>query len=165
MKVYISETAEQTQKIAFSLTKELLEKFWYVYFLLEGNLGAGKTEFVKGVAKGLGMSSRKIHSPTFVFITEHYKKDKFLYHIDFYRLEKNFLPKILLDHIEENQFIRRKKVVSCIEWANKVPQKIIKKIVYESKKLFNNNLEVFVKVKIEILRDCKRKIYISRVGV
>ncbi len=53
---------------------------------LSGELGAGKTTFVKGVAKGLGVRSEKeVASPTFVLIHEY--KGKFpVYHLDWYRL-------------------------------------------------------------------------------
>ncbi|MEN3202195.1 MAG: tRNA (adenosine(37)-N6)-threonylcarbamoyltransferase complex ATPase subunit type 1 TsaE [Atribacterota bacterium] len=54
--------------------------------LLEGELGAGKTVFVKGMAKALGISEEQVRSPTFGLIHE-YLGDPFpLYHMDFYRL-------------------------------------------------------------------------------
>lgn len=55
---------------------------------LSGQLGAGKTTFVKGVAKGLGVRSEKdVSSPTFVLIHE-YKGRVPVYHLDWYRLDK-----------------------------------------------------------------------------
>lgn len=53
--------------------------------LLEGDLGAGKTTFTKGIAKGLGVK-RIVSSPTFTLIKE-YEGTYSLYHIDAYRLE------------------------------------------------------------------------------
>lgn len=53
--------------------------------LLEGNLGAGKTTFTKGIAKGLGIH-RTVNSPTFTIIKEYQGKIP-LYHMDVYRLE------------------------------------------------------------------------------
>lgn len=52
---------------------------------LEGDLGAGKTTFTKGLAKGLGIT-RTINSPTFTIVKE-YEGDLPLYHLDVYRLE------------------------------------------------------------------------------
>jgi tRNA threonylcarbamoyladenosine biosynthesis protein TsaE len=54
---------------------------------LEGDLGAGKTCFVKGLATGLGIDEEEISSPTFTLIAEHYRRKLPLYHIDLYRLE------------------------------------------------------------------------------
>ncbi|SRR5579875_573950 len=53
---------------------------------LTGDLGAGKTCFVKGLARGLGLDEDRVLSPTFTMIQEH--RGRFtLYHIDLYRLE------------------------------------------------------------------------------
>src|SRR5215831_7612211 len=54
---------------------------------LEGDLGAGKTCFVKGLAVGLGIDEDEISSPTFTLIAEHYRGKIPLYHIDLYRIE------------------------------------------------------------------------------
>ena len=54
---------------------------------LEGDLGAGKTCLVKGIARGLGFDADEIVSPTFTLIAEHYREEITLYHIDLYRLE------------------------------------------------------------------------------
>ncbi|MEC4686282.1 MAG: tRNA (adenosine(37)-N6)-threonylcarbamoyltransferase complex ATPase subunit type 1 TsaE [Nitrospirota bacterium] len=52
---------------------------------LYGDLGAGKTTFVKGIARGLGIEEREITSASFVIIAEHYGRIP-LYHIDLYRV-------------------------------------------------------------------------------
>lgn len=54
--------------------------------LLEGDLGAGKTTFAQGVAKGLGVDEF-VNSPTFVIINEYFSGRLSLYHMDLYRVE------------------------------------------------------------------------------
>ena len=52
---------------------------------LSGSLGAGKTVFVKGLARGLGIPERGVRSPSFVILTEHHQGRLPLFHFDFYR--------------------------------------------------------------------------------
>ncbi len=75
-------TEEETQQIAYVLGEIVQQKD---VILLEGDLGAGKTTFTKGFAKGLGVK-RTVNSPTFNIIKE-YKGRIPLYHMDVYRLE------------------------------------------------------------------------------
>lgn len=75
-------TVEETQSIAEKLATMLKPGD---VITLEGELGAGKTTFTKGLAKGLGIK-RNISSPTFTIIKE-YEGSLPLYHMDVYRLE------------------------------------------------------------------------------
>lgn len=73
---------EDTFSIAFNLSKKLKGG---EILLLSGDLGAGKTVFSKGIAKGLGINE-EITSPTFILMNE-YQGEKFImYHIDAYNL-------------------------------------------------------------------------------
>src|SRR5690606_14193324 len=57
---------------------------------LQGELGAGKTQFVRGLAMGMGIDPRSVSSPTFVFVQEYEPEDPealVLVHIDAYRLQ------------------------------------------------------------------------------
>lgn len=84
---------------------------------LQGTLGAGKTHFVKGLAKGLDAASpSEVTSPTFVLLKEYPGRLR-LYHFDAYRLK----------HADEMEEIGCEEVfgsggVSVIEWADHVPQ-------------------------------------------
>jgi tRNA threonylcarbamoyladenosine biosynthesis protein TsaE len=77
----VTRNPEETFRLAESLAKKLRAGD---VLLLEGDLGAGKTTFTKGLAKGLGIE-RTINSPTFTIIKE-YKGRIPLYHMDVYRL-------------------------------------------------------------------------------
>ena len=74
----LTENEEQTMNLAKKLT-ELLEPG--MTLLLEGNLGAGKTTFTKGIGEGLGVK-RIIKSPSYTIIREYQDGRLPLYHID-----------------------------------------------------------------------------------
>lgn len=83
--------------------------------LLEGDLGSGKTTFVKGLARGLGIRDvSEVKSPTFV-IMHIYKTKPPLYHFDLYRLEGG----ADLDSIGFQDFLNDPQAVACVEWAER----------------------------------------------
>lgn len=81
---------------------------------LVGELGAGKTAFVQGVALGLGISAR-VASPSFTIVNEHQGRLP-LFHVDFYRLESAGE----LEHIGFDDYFGRGGVV-VVEWADRFP--------------------------------------------
>jgi tRNA threonylcarbamoyladenosine biosynthesis protein TsaE len=85
---------------------------------LVGDLGAGKTELVKGIARGLA-SSESVTSPTFTLLHEYPDGYLPLYHFDFYRLESAGA----LRGIDFDEYVFGDGV-SVIEWADKFPQAI-----------------------------------------
>ena len=80
--------------------------------LLYGNLGAGKTAFVRGLARGLGAPSGEVSSPTFTLIQE-YSGRATLYHVDLYRLEPAEVDDLGLDDLISGDGI------VAIEWAER----------------------------------------------
>ncbi len=94
-KEFITKNAQETEKLGGTLARKVTpiqgstldERKKALVVGLEGELGSGKTTFIKGFAKALGIKE-KISSPTFVLIKS-YKigKHKFLIHIDAYRLK------------------------------------------------------------------------------
>ena len=76
---YISKNQQQTEQIAFDYAKTLSKGD---VILLKGEMGAGKTTFVKGLAKGLGIDD-EVTSPTYAYMNDY---DGVLYHYDCYRL-------------------------------------------------------------------------------
>ena len=81
--------------------------------LLQGPIGAGKTSFVQGIAKGLSISE-EITSPTFA-LSHHYNSGKIpLIHIDLYRLERVSAAKEVFFSEEEESI--QKKAILVVEW-------------------------------------------------
>src|SRR5687767_14095543 len=67
--------------------------------LLSGNLGAGKTAFVRGLASGLGIAPADVSSPTFTLVHEYKGGRLTLYHADLYRLERTATDDLGLEEI------------------------------------------------------------------
>ena len=108
---FISNSVEQTESFAKNLSKEFMGG---EVLLLHGELGAGKTHFVKGLAKGLCIDE-VITSPTFA-LHNSYEGRLTLNHFDFYRIDNSEEVAILgLD-----EFFYDKHSVSAIEWSDKV---------------------------------------------
>ncbi len=82
---------------------------------LEGDLGAGKTTFTKGLAQGLGIM-RNVNSPTFTIIKE-YQGRMPLYHMDVYRVEDSFEDLGFDEYFEGNG-------VTVVEWAHLIEDQL-----------------------------------------
>jgi tRNA threonylcarbamoyladenosine biosynthesis protein TsaE len=85
------------------------------FVLLYGDLGAGKTAFVRGLAAGLGANPDDVSSPTFV-IMQHYKGRTPLTHVDLYRLESA----AAVDDLGLEELVSGG--VLAIEWAERLPR-------------------------------------------
>jgi tRNA threonylcarbamoyladenosine biosynthesis protein TsaE len=125
-------------------TEALGEKFgraaqrgWVI--ALSGDLGAGKTQFVKGVARGLGISAR-VHSPTFTLAAEYGGGRLALSHLDLYRLERD--GQIYSAGLEE---FLQPDGVAVIEWAERISGS-------------RRQADDWKRVRIEILNETDRKI-------
>jgi tRNA threonylcarbamoyladenosine biosynthesis protein TsaE len=112
---------------------------------LDGDLGSGKTTFVQGIAKGLGVSENYyITSPTYTLINE-YPGRHSLFHIDLYRLGDSLgLDDLGLDEILYSQGI------SAIEWADRLP---------------DNALTSYISIQIIVMDDNARKVTITAYGL
>ncbi len=117
----ITNSVLETKKIGNNLAHQILKNKLSkqaIVIGLEGGLGGGKTSFVQGFAKGLGVKE-KILSPTFVIMKRFAIQNlRFinLYHFDCYRIEK---PSELLE-LGFKKIIQNPNNIVIIEWADKV---------------------------------------------
>jgi tRNA threonylcarbamoyladenosine biosynthesis protein TsaE len=82
--------------------------------LLSGELGAGKTAFVRGLAAGIGVSEDDVSSPTFTLIQQ-YRGLLTLHHVDLYRIGGGEVDDLGLEELAESGIV-------AIEWAEKMPR-------------------------------------------
>ena len=113
---YITHSAEETIALGCELATTLKNARMVI---LRGDLGAGKTTLVKGIAEGLHAASRDdITSPTFTLIHEFRGPEVTLYHIDLYRIEtERELLTLGLDEL----FAEPGNLV-LLEWGEKFPR-------------------------------------------
>src|ERR1035441_8311109 len=113
---YITHSAEETITLGREVAQALKDVRIVV---LRGDLGAGKTTLVKGIAEGLQAASQEdVTSPTFTLIHEFHGPEVNLYHVDLYRLEtERELATLGLDEL----FAGEGNLV-LLEWGEKFPR-------------------------------------------
>jgi tRNA threonylcarbamoyladenosine biosynthesis protein TsaE len=140
----ISKTEIETKKIAKKFVKDIKTNV----LAMEGNLGAGKTTFAKGIAEALKVKE-EITSPTFNIIKLYKtknKKFKQFCHIDAYRLnsEKELLS------LGFKEYLKNKKILVLIEWSEKI-KTILPKEYY--KVSISSPEEKIRKIKIKLIKN------------
>ncbi len=141
MQEFISHNLAETENIAQELLSSLADKS---ILALSGNLGAGKTTFVKFLAKVLGLEEN-ITSPTFVLLKAYdidFADFKKFVHVDCYRLD----AKEDLADIGLQDYVADTSNLLLIEWADKINNLPLDKVLH---------------IKIEILGETSRKFIIS----
>lgn len=111
MATFISHSPAETESLGEAWGRAA-QRGWVI--ALSGELGTGKTQLVKGVARGLGITTR-VHSPTFTLVNEYGGGRLRLFHLDLYRLETR--EQILSAGLEE---FLQPDGVAVIEWAEKM---------------------------------------------
>ena len=133
---FLSKSPKDTINFASKFAKGLKSKD---VVALIGNLGSGKTTFVKGIAKGLGVKEYQyVNSPTFVLIKE-YKGRIPLYHLDLYRLDK---IKDIEDLDSDRYFFGNG--ITVIEWADKCNMLLPKSCIRVEFKMRGQNVREII---------------------
>ena len=105
----VCKTLDDTKELAYNLAK-LIDNGCFIN--LYGEIGAGKTAFVKLVAEALGIKE-KVTSPSFVILNEYHTGSIPVYHFDLYRLENEGV-KTIVDELREYS---EGKQITFVEWA------------------------------------------------
>lgn len=138
----ISKSAKTTMEIAGKILKENInEKERPLVFIIEGEMGVGKTVFVKGIGERLGVNN--IVSPTFVIYYEYGN----LYHFDLYQIEE----KEEFNHLGIEKILRPGNIL-CFEWGEKAGEII---------NILNKKAKI-VYVKMEYVNETERKIEVRK---
>lgn len=111
---FITKGAEETQSLGQKIAADLTGG---EIFALTGDLGSGKTTFVQGFSKGLGLTSRII-SPTFILMRKYQLPEKDFYHVDLYRLEKDVDKEVV--SLGLTDVWGKPGNIVVIEWAEKI---------------------------------------------
>ncbi|NOT24804.1 MAG: tRNA (adenosine(37)-N6)-threonylcarbamoyltransferase complex ATPase subunit type 1 TsaE [Acidobacteria bacterium] len=112
---HLTQSEEETQALAASIAADLVPGD---VILLSGDLGAGKTAFVRGLAAGLGIDPDEVSSPTFTLVHEYRGGRLSLYHADLYRLVRTGTEDLGL---EEPAVA---KGILAIEWPERLARTI-----------------------------------------
>ena len=130
---YTSRSIDDTMELAENIESE---KFPGMVICLEGELGSGKTVFVKGFAKGLGITET-ITSPTFTLIKEYNSGEMPLYHMDVYRIEESDGTIGFADDFN-------KDAVSIIEWAEMIKEELPEERLEIEFRLVDENTRILI---------------------
>lgn len=122
----LTQSASETQSLGAKVASHLKPNSSKATVIaLTGNLGSGKTTFVQGFAKGLGVSTRII-SPTFILMRSYKVEGKVgfqnLYHLDLYRLEGDVKKEVLNLGFEE--ILENPQNIILVEWAEKMEENL-----------------------------------------
>ena len=112
-KVWTSRSEAETEAVGAELA-ELLPEGSVV--LLSGDLGAGKTVLVRGLAVALGVDRRQVQSPSYSLIHEYEGLSGRLVHVDLYRLDPEQVPSLGLDDLLYGAGYK------AVEWAERLPE-------------------------------------------
>ena len=117
----ISNSVQETEKIAYDLAAALSPG---TLIFMKGDLGAGKTAFVRGLAEGLGIPPETVSSPTYTLVKEYYGGRVPLVHFDMYRIES-------LDDLYSIGFFDylNGKNILAVEWSENIEEYIDSPVV------------------------------------
>ena len=111
--IAVTHSEAETASVGSALARSLSPG---AVILLSGDLGAGKTAFVRGLAEGLGIDPEQVSSPTFTLIQEYRGGRLPLHHVDLYRLRSIEVDDLGLDELTLGGG------VTAIEWPDRLPR-------------------------------------------
>lgn len=115
---YITENAQATFQFGQKIGNILISYPQKRILCLYGDLGSGKTTFIQGISKSLGIE-KPVPSPSFIIVRQYnidFNNYKYFYHIDLYRLDKN----ANLAGLGLSDFFTDESSLVAIEWADKL---------------------------------------------
>ena len=130
---YTSKSVEDTITLAENIESE---KFENMVICLDGDLGSGKTIFVKGFASSMGIKDN-ITSPTFNIIKEYNSGESPLYHMDVYRIDEADGDVGIEDYFNKNG-------ITIIEWSEMIEDILPEERLNITLKIVNENTRIFV---------------------
>ena len=130
----ITNSAKETKRLGYMMAKRFPKN--KSVLALKGNLGSGKTTFLQGFAKGLGVKE-KILSPTFVLFKHFKGKNRDFYHFDCYRVKGKDLNSLGFKDIISNP-----RNIVAVEWPR---TKLPKAVVIEFQFLDKNKRRIIIK--------------------
>lgn len=121
MREYRTCSVQETEQLASNFAKELRRGDVIAF---TGGMGAGKTAFVRGLAKGLGVTG-EVSSPTYAIVNE-YRGDPALYHFDMYRVEssEDLFTTGYYDYLDEGESIL------AVEWSENITDSLPEQTVF-----------------------------------
>ena len=141
--IFTSKSPTETQKFGAKLAKQLASQKNRAPIQIDllGEVGAGKTTFVQGMAQGLGLKTYTVSSPTFTMIHQY----GHLIHVDLYRIEKQteFETLGLEDYLAPGNIL-------MIEWADRAPE-------------FKTERQI--QIRFEVLSEKERRIEVSNIDL
>lgn len=141
MVTFISHSPEDTMRLGIEWGRSAAMG-WVIG--LQGDLGAGKTQLVKGIAQGLSIQQR-VHSPSFAIMIEYTCGRLPLYHIDLYRLESN----AEIQGAGLDEYLFKPHGVTVVEWIGRWE---------EAARAITMSGGFYRQVTIEVVSDTMRKI-------
>ena len=130
---YTTRCEEDTMEIAENIESE---KFPGMVICLDGELGSGKTVFVKGFARALGLTET-ITSPTFNLVKENHDGEMPLFHMDVYRLDEDSVDFGLDDYLNQ-------EAVCIIEWPEIIENQLPEERLEIKFKVIDDNTRILV---------------------
>ena len=115
---FITLSAEETFELAYRIGEAINE---HEVFLLQGDLGAGKTVFAKGIGAGLDIDPAEVNSPTFTIVNHHEGRMR-MYHLDLYRVEGGAGE---IFELGLDEMLNETDVVVVIEWPERLGKLLI----------------------------------------